>query len=262
MRFITTGAFPIPEWTQVPNRFFEMLPEMEASEISVTLIMIRNTYGFHCGNFKMGINKIAAATGLSRNAVKAGAEAAEKRGTFRRTNPENQTEAEWELIIDQPVTMVTECPGDGQPVTNPGSMNDPQVGIKEIKEIIKKESTPDFENMTVQQAWKVPSLKLYHKATRFWPGSILWVFIHEQITKNHITEERLRHVAQEWAGRGYKSENVKGILEWAVNGIPVNGRGNDSAPSAPPRNPFAALERMLQEQEKHESDQNHQTINA
>lgn len=134
-KFIVTGAFPEPEWTQVPNKFFEMLPEMESSEARVTLIMIRETYGYHRESFKMGIGKLAEAAGISRNSAKDGAEAAEERGTFRRINPDEQTEAEWELIVGQPLTMVNHCIPDSQPLTPPQSTIDSQVGIKEsIKE--------------------------------------------------------------------------------------------------------------------------------
>jgi len=133
-----TEAFPEPNHTQTPNNFFDMLPDMEASEVRVTLIMIRQTYGFHRGSFKMGLGKLASAAGLSRNAAKAGAESAEKRGTFRRVNPDEQTEAEWELIVGQPATPLNECIPDSQPVTIPPSMNDSQVRVKEKKEKLKK----------------------------------------------------------------------------------------------------------------------------
>ncbi len=139
-KFIVTGAFPEPEWTQVPNKFFEMIPEMESSEVRVTLIMIRETYGYHRESFKMGLGKLADAAGLSRNAAKDGAEAAEIRGTFKRSNPDEQTEAEWELVVSQPVTMVNQCIGDGQPVHTPLSTNDLQVRIKES---IKENEIPD-----------------------------------------------------------------------------------------------------------------------
>lgn len=137
-KYITTAAFPEPNYTQTPNAFFEMIPDMEHSELAVTLIMIRNTFGFHKATFKLGISKLADAAGLSRNATKDGAEAAESRGTFRRTNPNEQGEAEWELVVGQPVTPLTDCMGVGQPVTPPPSINDPQVRLKETKETPKK----------------------------------------------------------------------------------------------------------------------------
>lgn len=149
-KYITTNAFPEPNYTQTPNNFFDMLPDMEHSEVNVTLVMIRNTFGFHRTEFKMGLGKLADAAGLSRNAAKDGAEAAEKRGTFKRTNPDSLGEAEWELVIGQPVTTLHSVTGDGQPVTTDRSTSDQQVGIKEIKEI--KQTIPVGEVFKSYQA--------------------------------------------------------------------------------------------------------------
>lgn len=129
------SGFQSPNYTQTPNDFFDMLPDMEHSEANITLVMIRQTFGFHRDGFKMGINKLAKAAGLSRNAAKDGAESAERRGTFRRVNPASQGEAEWELVVDQPVTTPStndslENKG-GQPVTTPHATSDPLVGVKE-----------------------------------------------------------------------------------------------------------------------------------
>ena len=148
-KYITTRAFPEPNYTQTPNDFFEMLPSMEHSEIAVTLVMTRNTFGFHRTSFKMGLGKLADAAGISRNSAKTGAESAEARGTFRRVNPDAQTEAEWELIVGQPLTPFNDCIGDGQPLHTPLSTIDSQSPIKEsIKE--KK----DMLDMLLEQEQK------------------------------------------------------------------------------------------------------------
>lgn len=140
-KFIITGAFPEPEWTQVPNKFFEMLPEMEASEALTTLVLIRETYGYHRGSCKMSIAKLAKAAGISEGSVKNGAEAAELRGTFRRSNPEEKTTAEWELVTGSTITPPTIEGGEGQPLTHLPPTIDPQVGVKES---IKKEKERDL----------------------------------------------------------------------------------------------------------------------
>ena len=86
-------GFESPNYTQAPNDFFSMLPDMSEAEIRVTLVMIRQTFGFHRDGFKMGVTKLANAAGLSRQGALDGAKAAEDRGTFKRANPEAQTEA-------------------------------------------------------------------------------------------------------------------------------------------------------------------------
>lgn len=125
------SGFASPNYTQTPNDFFDMIAEMGDAELRATLVMIRQTFGFHREGFKLGINKLADAAGLSRNGAKEGAEQAEKRGTFRRTNPDAQTEAEWELVVGQPVTPSANDQGGSQPVTTPPSVDDPQVRVKE-----------------------------------------------------------------------------------------------------------------------------------
>lgn len=153
-----TEAFPEPNHTQVPNSFFPMIADknMTEAEIRVTLIMIRNTFGFHRDSFKMGVHKLALAAGLSDNGAKAGAEAAEARGTFRRANPDSQKEAEWELVVGQPMTPSTIDPKVGQPMTHQPSTSDPQVRVKES---INK-SNKKYDEEQISERLKIIS-KLY-----------------------------------------------------------------------------------------------------
>jgi hypothetical protein len=90
-----------------------------------------------------------------------------------------------------------------------------------------KSGTPrplDFKNMTVSQARQVPTIKLYIEATEQFPASVLWETLHNTITEKALTFEQLRSAAIAWIGKGYRPENVTGILEWAINGIPANGK--------------------------------------
>ena len=76
----------------------------------------------------------------------------------------------------------------------------------------------DFSNMTVPQAYKVPTLKMFNKATGWLPADILWEQVHNFITENNLTEEQIKAAAIAWIGKGYNRRNVMGILEWAKNG--------------------------------------------
>lgn len=82
----------------------------------------------------------------------------------------------------------------------------------------------NFQKMTASDAYKLPSLQLYQRATGFFPGSQTWEYVHTFITKNNLTEEQIRTASTEWAIQGYKRENVKGILEWALEGVPSTSR--------------------------------------
>lgn len=141
---ITTPAFPEPNHTQTPNKFFEMIPSMNEAELRVTLVMIRQTFGFHRDGFKMGITKLAKAAGLSPQGARDGAAAAEKRGTFRRANPESIKESEWELVTEplQPVDPSSQLIETLQPVEGDPLASGGQSSIKEsIKETLNKQPT-------------------------------------------------------------------------------------------------------------------------
>ena len=81
--------------------------------------------------------------------------------------------------------------------------------------------SPDFaKNMTIHEAYKLPTLRLYRDATGFFPGQPTWEYVHNFIVEHKITCKNLKMVFTEWKIRGFKSSNVKGILEWARDGIP------------------------------------------
>jgi hypothetical protein len=100
-----TNGFEKPNHTQTPNSFFdEIMKEIDTmAELKVTLAIIRQTIGWHRKRTRFGVGKIERLTGLARNSVISGAEAAEARGTIVRI--ETIGEAEWELVInDTPST--------------------------------------------------------------------------------------------------------------------------------------------------------------
>lgn len=92
------AGFESPNHTQTPNDLFDsMLPDMDLCELKVTLFAIRKTIGFHRGSFRMSLTDMEDATGLSRQGVLNGAEAAEKRGTMKRT--QNGGVTVWGLVV-------------------------------------------------------------------------------------------------------------------------------------------------------------------
>jgi hypothetical protein len=134
------GGFESPKYTQSPNDLFKMLPDMGDAELRVTLVMVRQTFGFHREKFKMGISKLATAAGLSPQGARDGAAAAEKRGTFRRVNPDESTEAEWELVVNTESDPSTELSAPLQPVEGNPPASRGQLGVKERLKKDSKES--------------------------------------------------------------------------------------------------------------------------
>lgn len=77
-------AIAVPKHTQTPNELFdEWLPEMSNTELRVTLVVIRKTLGWHKPQDEISLTQFQKLTGLSRNGVISGIDAAIKRGTIK-----------------------------------------------------------------------------------------------------------------------------------------------------------------------------------
>lgn len=123
-----------------------------------------------------------------------------------------------------------------------------QGDTESVEESIKKESKDfplslaDFAAMSVEQARKVPELKLYAAATGFFPGSLSWHYVYSFIRENKLTKERIHAAAEQWELTGYQKTNVKGILEWARDGAPQGKKETRNRPTQPKGKAATALE--------------------
>jgi hypothetical protein len=217
-KYKTTDAFPEPNYTQTPNDFFEMLSDMESSEVRVTLVMIRQTFGFHKETFKMGIGKLALAAGISEGAAKDGAKAAEKRGTFRRINPNENKEAEWELIVNQPLTH-NHYPPEDQPLTHSESTIDPLSGVKEKKEKKEKKesaifSEKDLEDINKRMEFEI-GISQFPGAKREARIASIQSYLGETFHRNTETKE-WRKFAQFIDAKQQEGQDVKVFVKWLL----------------------------------------------
>lgn len=95
----------------------------------------------------------------------------------------------------------------------------------------------DFMNMSVQEAMSMPSIQTYHHATNYFPGNLTWELVHNTVTEHSLTEEKIHAAAVEWRSRGFRLENIAGILDWAVNGIPTERKQQGGKSAKPNRRP-------------------------
>ncbi|MDL1911840.1 DnaD domain protein [Chloroflexi bacterium CFX6] len=133
-------GFKQPNFTQVPNELFEMMPTMSDNELRVVLALLRQTSGYGRDKAEMSIPRIRAMTGLSRNSVTKGAGEAEKRGVVKRLNPDEKRSAKWQIKWEKTPSrregVTAEHP---HPVRVRPSPGEGQVGLK--KELNKKDSS-------------------------------------------------------------------------------------------------------------------------
>lgn len=95
-------------------------------------------------------------------------------------------------------------------------------GERKKKLLIKNHThkeRPNFRELTVTERMKVPEIRDFHEATGIWPGTGSLDYVFDAMRKG-IETDKLREVFGEWSARGYNIHNVKGYLDWALNGVP------------------------------------------
>ena len=119
-------SFQSPNYTPVPNDFFDMAADMSEAELRFTLVLLRETFGYHIRSVKMTVTKIARAAKMTRDSVYTAAEKALARGTVIRQG--QGSNAIWTVNVvdtsesdkDTPSVDVadTKCPSNGHSTIN------------------------------------------------------------------------------------------------------------------------------------------------
>jgi phage replication O-like protein O len=78
------SKLPAPNYTQIPNALLAMIPEMGHAELKVVLAVARETFGWRREWKQLSFSRLEALTGLSRESVSKGIEAAIARGVMER----------------------------------------------------------------------------------------------------------------------------------------------------------------------------------
>lgn len=211
------------------------------------------------GNIFPAIDTIAEKTGYKERATQMITRSLEAKGFIVEDGRGPKGTNKWRIPLDRegvkiapakiaPLQITTD--GGAKPKEHGGALASAPESSLTVPEPSERGHSLDFERMTVAEAKKVPTLKTYWSATNFWPGDLLWETIHNTILQHNLTEAKIREAAVAWVGRSYKIGNVKGILEWAIYGIPAGKNGErQSAPSAEPPDKFASIKEMVARQE-------------
>lgn len=135
--------------------------------------------------------------------------------------------------------QVKASPGEGGITYSEGGITpgETKKSNKKIEKGERERPALDFASMTVSEAYGIPELALYARATGFFPPAVLWQYVRDRIADSGISEDKLKVAAVAWAARGFKPQNVQGILDWAIGGVPENGKVAVEVPH-PERKPF------------------------
>ncbi len=120
-----------PNYTQTPNAIYDLLPAMGEAELRVTLAVVRETFGWHRQEAPLSLADLERLTGLSRQGVINGVQAAIGRGVVVRRLVERQYRYALNVAADRQ-------PGDpsGGLRSRPGVVNavDPSLYKEDSKE--------------------------------------------------------------------------------------------------------------------------------
>lgn len=230
-------SFKSPNYTQVPNDFFDMAKDMTESELRVTLSLIRQTFGFHRKGTKMSIPELSEDTGLSDQGVRNGATGAEARKTFRRINPGNQGKAEWELYVEPPTELTPNLVDPTPNLVDPTPHVTLTTGtvLKKDKENTKEKKIPqkkgDYLDLLVemsgndksQQALRIAEMydKMDKEFKSFFARNKNNDVVVKFILQRQAKGETLERFVQ-WAKRD--EFNASRIWEYAENPIKIKTR--------------------------------------
>ena len=143
------SGFKGPNYTQVPNELFDVLPLMREAELKVVLHAIRQTIGFHRESDAISLTQFEEATGLSRQGVIDGINDAEARGVLKQVGTGTRGVKLYALVIevDQSEAFTndqsTQQAGTSQ-LSRPDLVNAVDTQKKEIKPKEIKSPKGDF----------------------------------------------------------------------------------------------------------------------
>jgi hypothetical protein len=107
-------------------------------------------------------------------------------------------------------------------VDKPRAVNRTQVlkTLSSNESNIKDIEKPDFVNLTVQEAARLPEMRIFRDTTGRIPGQGQWETVWNTIKgmNGKGNAEYLRPFWLEWSARGYRPENLNWLTEWAANG--------------------------------------------
>lgn len=138
------SGFSSPNHTQVPNDLFDvMLPLMGEAELKIVLFAVRQTLGYHRGSDAISLSQFMKGTGLSRQGVLDGIEAAKTRGVMREASRGKRGIVVYALVysVDQSA-QETSSSQDSRPVDAVTSQASRHTKEKKIKEKKIKHSAP------------------------------------------------------------------------------------------------------------------------
>lgn len=207
------SGFQAPNYTQVPNDYFDLVMEMTIAEIRVLSALIRVTLGYHRDEITLTIREMARITNLDPKSVMAGASKLEESGLIERTVGKITTVTKWRVVIGDPKLWEKIVKTVGNDSEEKSSL--PYNKKKERKKL----------NTTPEAKPEIPAeVKLFREVTSRYPNKVNYPDVEKIIQsvsarlQRPCTKEDLLPFFSAWTARGFNPVNIN-WTSWAVTGI-------------------------------------------
>lgn len=223
-------GFRAPQYTQVPNEVFDhLLPDMDETELRVTLIAIRKTLGWHKTRDAISLSTFVELTGLSRQGVLDGIEKAKARGTLVEVGKGKRGINIYELVITEDQSnQLTSLMSRPVPVNSVDqsyastSLTSRPTKERNIKKPEKEKEHPALNSAAIIDTWlktqdaiKPNAFKIKHN------HELARALITQGITSQDIKEYICWRRSDEFWNKFLSLEHVaENIIVWKRNNAP------------------------------------------
>ena len=194
-------GFRAPQYTQVPNEVFDhLLPDMDETELRVTLVAIRKTLGWHKVRDAISLSTFVELTGLSRQGVLDGIEKAKSRGTLVEVGKGKRGINIYELVIT-----------DDQSNQLTSLLSRPEL----VKSVDQSDTLTSLTSRpTKERNIKKPEKEKEHIALTSAAIIDTWLKTQDAIKPNAFKIKHNHDLAKAMIEKGITPEDVTGYIRW------------------------------------------------
>lgn len=213
-------GFQAPNYTQVPNDFFEMARDMDKAELKVVLYIIRETFGYHRETCEVSIRELAIGAGLTARNAYNGAEKAIERGLVEKTVSSTH-KTTWRAVVGEDTVLY---PLRQRTV----SLRKSKPPVKEIKEIEIKENDDDVL-ATISKAYSSEIGLLtpmiadeLREASAIIPVQWTLDAIHEAASQNKRSWKYVMAILTRWKAQGNQEDKKQDVPKYQKPTVKTN----------------------------------------
>lgn len=236
-----------PTYTKVPNALLDAMADMGNAELRVALAIVRKIAGWGKECDVISLTQLETMTGLARQHIIKALNTIEQQGWITR-EPAKRNGFCYRLV-----TLSYQLP---KGTSNLGSPDLVTLGNQSLvtlsntqKKTIKKKKERESD---------APTLDFLHEGVTVWKqltGKRNITPVNASLIANAVTDtDRWQSVIKAWIGRGFRPDNVTGMLDWYAHPdkIKANANGHKPAEERPPLPdaPYKPRARLTPEQMK------------